>query len=166
MDTHTGRRIRDYMTTLHKLSMPVMSLTSVTIGKFTGVITYLTQYPWNVLWNIGIDTRQPWVGTHNSPRNNTTDEPSVSLVGIRTQQWSTRVTLKVRKGRARKQKQINITMCYREPIHRHGLRRIIQSTLQLFSFQQRQRVFAINNTCERLLDYHVSCNNTSLLRLK
>lgn len=74
-------------------SLYLMSLTSVTVGKLTRVVVNMSQYPWNVLRNVCINTRQAWISTHNSPWHDAADKPSVSLVGIGTQQRTARVAL-------------------------------------------------------------------------
>jgi hypothetical protein len=96
---YSGRRVRDYIgdpeQTLHSLE----SLTPVAFGRLAGVIVYVAQNPRNVLGNVGVDARQSWMSTHDSPGHDAADKPAVMLVGVRTQQWSTRVTLKVKKKR-------------------------------------------------------------------
>lgn len=49
------------------VSVYLVSLTSVTVGKLTRMVVNVSQYPWYVLRNVCINTRQAWISTHNSP---------------------------------------------------------------------------------------------------
>lgn len=56
--------VRDYTSIL---STTQTCLTSIAIGKFAGMIIDLAQDPRNVLRNIGVDSWEPGMGTHDSP---------------------------------------------------------------------------------------------------
>ena len=68
-------------------------LTSMAVRKLTCVIVNMTHYPWNVLWNIWIDTRQPRMSTHDAPRYDSTYEPSITFVWIWAKKWTSTISL-------------------------------------------------------------------------